>query len=406
MTETTAQGPTEARSLDPHEMFTPEAATDPHPLFREMLEQCPVSRQEGGAFGDDPTVYLSNYDDVRWALRHPEIFSSTETVEIGNERPLIPLQVDPPEHAKYRRLLDPEFSPRWIAELEEGTRALVDELIDGFIEHGVCDFHADFSQPLPSTVFLEFFGLPLDRRDDFFRWRDNIIRPDAADLEAAQALRVATGQEMYAYLGQVMDERLEDPDDGLLSRLLHARIEGEKLSREEILDISYLLMIAGLDTVTATLDCSMTNLARHPALRQTLAEDPTRADDAVEELLRFESPVQVVPRIVRQEITMNGVDLQPGDRVTVVIGATNIDPDHFEHAEQVDFDRQANRHLAFGGGPHRCLGSHLARMELRVALEQWHRRIPDYALDVDVVPHFSPGIRQPPALPLRWPASS
>jgi cytochrome P450 len=396
----TSDDPAAGGTLDPAAMFTPDVAADPVPFYREVLARCPAHRSD---FAGAPAVFLSRYDDVRFALRHPEIFSSAaDAVQIGQDRPLIPLQFDPPDHAKYRRLLDPELSPRWVATLEESTRAKVDELVDAFADRGSCDFHAELSEPLPSSVFLELFGLPLDRRDDFFRWRDNIIRPGTADLEAAAEIRRATGREMYAYFEEVMDARLADPDDSLFSRLLHAEVEGERLSRDEILDICYLFLIAGLDTVTATLDCAITALARDPARRRELAEHPELTAAAVEELLRRETPVQVIPRVARQRVEIGGVSIEPGDHVTLVLGATNVDAEQFDHPDDLDFARDANRHLAFGAGPHRCLGSHLARMELRVALERWHARIPDYALAAGTELQFSPGIRQAVSLPIVW----
>ncbi len=390
-------------AFDPTPLFTPEVATDPIPFFSEMLDKCPVSRTSLDALDGGSSVTITRYDDVRWALRHPEIFSSSaDAVQIGQERPMIPLQIDPPDHAKYRRLLDPELAPRWIAELEDETAALVDEIIDTFVDAGSCDYHADFAQPLPSTVFLNLWGLPLEKRPDFYRWRDNIVRPSTLDPEEAQRVRTETGKEMYAYFEEVIDERTAAPDGALFSRLLDAEIEGNQLTREEILDISYLFLIAGLDTVTATLDCATILLLGNPRWRQWLVENPDRTDMAVEEVLRHESPVQVVPRIVKEPVTMAGVDLEPGDVVTLLLGASNVDPRHFEHAEDVDFEREVNRHLAFGGGPHRCLGSHLARMELRVALRGWHERIPDYDLGPDADLTLSPGIRQPTSLPLVW----
>jgi cytochrome P450 len=398
----------DAGEVDPGILFTPDVADDPVPFYREMHARCPVHRSDGdpngnGAGWGSPVVHLMRYEDVRFALRHPEIFSSAaEAVQIGQERPLIPLQLDPPEHAKYRRLLDPELSPKWVATLEDDTRAKVDELLDGFADNGSCDFHDEFSQPLPSTVFLQLFGLPFDRREDFFRWRDNIIRPSTFDMEEARAIRAETSKAMYAFFEEVMDGQRDG--EHLFGRLLRAEVEGERLSREEILDISYLFLIAGLDTVTATLDCAITHLARNPERRRQLAARPELTADAVEEMLRIESPVQVIFRVVKQPVTIGGVDLQAGDHVSLVLGATNVDDEHFERADEADFEREANRHLAFGGGPHRCLGSHLARMELRVALEQWHRRIPEYELAEGAEVHFSPGIRQAPSLPLVWSA--
>ncbi|MDX6287598.1 MAG: hypothetical protein QOG53_3083 [Frankiales bacterium] len=385
-------------------LFSPEAADRPHVPYRYLLEKCPVARSDGGSVSGEPggSVLISGFEDLHWAFKHPEYISSEEAVAIGNDRPLIPLQIDPPGHAKYRRLLDPQFSPKKMAALEPDFRVLVNQVIDTFIERGECDFHEDFATPIPSTFFLRLTGLPLTDLPVFLQWRDNIIRPDVApgDFDAAAAIRADTGKQIYAYFESAFDEREAQRDDGLLSRLLDAEVEGMRLTREELLDICYLLIIAGLDTVTATLDCMIHRLATHPHERQRLVDDPSLSHAVVEELLRFETPVMVVARTVKQDVTLRDVELRAGDMVTMVIGAGNLDDVEFAHSDTVDFDRGRNRHLAFGAGPHRCLGSHLARLEVRVALEEWHRRIPNYRVADGADFHFSAGIRQANTLPL------
>jgi cytochrome P450 len=391
--------------LDPTAMlFAPETANAPHEAYRRMREECPITRSEDASISGRPgaAVVISRFEDLAWALKHPEYLSSEDAVAIGNDRPLIPLQIDPPDHAKYRRLLDPEFSPKRMAALEPDFRVLVNQVIDRFADAEGCDFHEDFATPLPSAFFLRLTGLPLDDLPIFLQWRDNIIRPDVepGDFDAAAEIRAATGREMYAYFERALDARAEQRDDGLLSRLLDAEIDGERLTREELLDICYLLIIAGLDTVTATLDCAITNLARNPEARQQLVDRPDLAPAVVEEMLRFETPVMMVPRTVKQDVTLSDVDLKAGDTVTILLGAGNLDDAEFDAAHRVDFERERNRHLAFGAGPHRCLGSHLARLEVRVALEEWHRRIPHYDVAPDAAVQFSPGIRQAESLPL------
>jgi cytochrome P450 len=385
-------------------LFEPETANAPHESYRRLREECPVARIDNGSISGEPgaSVLISRFEHLSWALKHPEYLSSADAVAIGNDRPLIPLQIDPPDHAKYRRLLDPEFSPKKMAALEPDFRVLVNQVIDRFLERGECDFHEDFATPLPSTFFLRLTGLSLDDLPVFLQWRDNIIRPDVepGDFDAAAEIRAATGREIYAYFERALDAREAERDAGLLSRLLDAEVEGERLTRDELLDICYLLIIAGLDTVTATLDCAMAFLARNADHRQMLVERPELAPGVVEEVLRFESPVMMTPRMVKQDVTIDGVDLKEGDNVTLLIGAGNLDDDEFERAHVADFERERNRHLAFGAGPHRCLGSHLARLEVRVALEEWHRRIPHYEIAAGAELQFSPGIRQVESMPL------
>ena len=381
-------------------VFSQAAADAPHEAYRQLRESCPVARS---SFAGTPAVYLSRYDDVLWALRHPEIFSSAvEALSIGQEQPLIPLQVDPPEHTRYRRLLNPEFVPRKIAELEADVRVLVNGIIDTFADRGYCDFHGELATPLPSTIFLRLMGLPLDDLPMFLRWRDDIVRPDVApnDLEAAARARAAASHAISGYFEHSIERRRRTPDDGLLSRLVHSEIDGERLTQAELLGISHLMLLGGLDTVTATLDCMVAHLARHPERRRQLVEDPSLLPAAVEELLRRESPVMVVLRILARDITIGDVELRAGDHVTLLVGAANADGREFADGDGVDIARDPNRHLAFGAGNHLCLGAHLARLELCVALEELHRRIPDYRIPDDTEIHYSPGIRQADHLPL------
>jgi cytochrome P450 len=383
-------------------VFSEGFADDPIAGYQQLQAECPVARNPG-MFGV-PGVTLARYEDVLWALKHPEIFSSQDVVQIGNEFPLIPLSVDPPEHAKYRRFLDPQFSPKKMAALEPEFRAFVNEVIDGFVDRGECDFHEDFATPLPSTFFLALMGLPHADLPKFLQWRDDTIRPDATTIEEGQAIRERAGHDITRYFERAIEERRANPDDRLLSTIVHGEIDGRPFTHAELLGACHLLLLGGLDTVTATLDCMITYLARHPERRRAIVEDPTLVPAAVEELLRHQTPVMMVPRKIAQDHEIDGVECKAGDSATLLIGAANIDAREFDDADDVAFDRAHNRHLAFGGGPHRCLGSHLARLELRVAVEEFHARIPEYEIAPGAEIHFSPGIRQAHSLPLVFPA--
>jgi cytochrome P450 len=233
-----------------------------------------------------------------------------------------------------------------------------------------------------------------------------IIRPQTLlpnpTHEGAQALRKEAGRQIYEFFGAVIDERQRKRGSDMVSYLIETEIDGQRLTREEILDVSFLLILAGLDTVTATLGCNIAYLAANPAQRRRLVEKPSTIPGAVEELLRWETPVTAVPRIVKQEVEIHGQLLKKGEMVTLLIGASNVDATEFSEPERVDFERERNKHLAFGGGPHRCLGSHLARLELEVALQVWHERIPDYRVKPGETPRYSPGIREVQYLPLVW----
>ncbi len=382
-------------------LYQPGGADDPVPTYRDALARCPVSRSVN-SYGK-PAVALADYADVMWAFKHPEVFSSRpEALDMGQEQILIPFQVDPPMHTAYRRLLNPWFTPRSLAPMEPDVRKLVNEIIDVFAAEGECDFHEDFATPLPSTIFLRFLGLPLSDLPQFLQWRDDGIRPrvEPGDYEGAQAIRRAAGKAINSYFEDAIADRRADPGDDLMSEIVQSRIEGQGLTDTELLGIFHLLLLGGLDTVTASLDCMIAYLAQHPEPRARLIADPAVVPAAVEELLRCLSPVMTMPRVAAREHEMRGVAIHPGDPVMLMLGAANVDDEQFADPEAVDFDREPNRHVAFGGGHHLCLGAHLARLELRVALEEIHRRIPDYRIPEGTEIHHTAGIRQADALPL------
>jgi cytochrome P450 len=208
-----------------------------------------------------------------------------------------------------------------------------------------------------------------------------------------QAYQQKTADSIYQYFEEVLDEREADRRDDLLSRFLDVEVDGIKLKRTEILDICFLFLIAGLDTVSATLDCMFSYLAQHPEQRQQLVDDPSLIPAAIEELLRWETPVLGVARAATRDTELAGCPVHKGDQVSVILSSANTDPAEFDDPDVVRFDRATNRHLAFGGGLHRCLGSHLARQELRIALREWHRRIPDYSVAPGHTLVYTPAIR-------------
>ena len=296
---------------------------------------------------------------------------------IGTGRPLIPLMLDGPEHTKYRSLLDPLFAPKEVAKIEQRTRALCDDLIDGFGGQGQVDLYGQFCDPLPSQIFLTLLGLPLEDIA-FLQWfKDGIIRP--TDEEH----RTAVSPRMVSYIYAELDRRAElgDPGDDLFGGFMKAEVDGRRLSREDVVDIVFLLVMAGLDTVAASLSCMFEWLARHPKERQRLIDDPSGWPAAIEELLRVQTPVVAGARYATADFVLGGQQINAGDTLQVHWAAANLDGNIFENPTDVDLTRTGNRHIAFASGFHRCLGSTLARMELRVALETFHARIPDYGLD-------------------------
>jgi cytochrome P450 len=378
---------------------------DPQPRYMQLLEQ-------GGFVQATEGMALSfNRANTDYVLRHADEFSSRVEMSLGNVRPLIPLNVDPPMHSKYRKLLDPLFAPRRMDEQEADITRRVNGFIDAFIDRGECNFTEEFAELFPSSVFLGLMGLPEDEMRMFLRMRDGILHAEkldekaSVDMEARFAVMTAAGQEVYEYFGNLIDERTKSPADDIISRFLAAEIDGERLTRDDILDICFLFLIAGLDTVSDTLTCSYAFLATHPAHRQMIVDDPSIIPTAVEELLRWESPVPSgVPRRATCPVELpSGAHVDADTMVLPSYGAANVDPAFFDDPMDVRFDRENNPHIAFGGGVHRCLGSHLARRELRVTLREWHRRIPDYRIKPGHEQlEYPPGLRHVKDLTLSW----
>jgi cytochrome P450 len=361
----------------------------------EMAQASPVH-----PFGKG--VMIAGAKAVDEVLHDPKRFSSDpRAVYLGSDTGLIPLQVNPPEHVRYRKMLDPLFAPKKMLLLEERVAALVNRCIDSVIEQGRCDFSDTVAVPVPSGTFLELLGLPLSGLDRFLALKDDMIRPPGATMAEQDARRTAAAQEVFALFGEALDDRHREGREDLLSHLARLEASGD-LTRVESLNICHLLLSAGLDTVTDTLECSLAYLARHPEHRRVLVEDPSVIPHAVEELLRYESPVPLIARVAEADTEVGGCPVHRDAPVHVLVASFNLDEAVFPDPFTVDFERNANGHISFGAGVHRCLGSHLARMELRVVLREWHRRIPDYGLAEGTVLMYSPALREIRHLPLEF----
>ena len=374
--------------------------TAPQPIYREMLNAGPLAQLAPGV------TMTATREALNAAAKRPDLFSSEGIYNLGNARPLIPLAVDPPGHAKYRKVLDPLFAPKRMEAMEAAIAERANHFLDPIVERGQCEYHDDFAVPFPSSIFLELMGLPWDELDVLLRLKDGILRPgtDGDSVETRTRIMNETGQEIYDYFNAILDERQKHPRDDILSQFLRSEVDGDRLTREDILDICFLFLIAGLDTVTDSLSCFYAFLSQHPDHRRQLAEHPEVIPSAVEELLRWESPVPNPPRLVAADAQLCGHAITKGSVLQLGLGPANVDTATFGDPFEVRFDRDANPHVAFGVGVHRCLGSHLARRELRVALREWHRRIPDYELVPGTELEYPPGLRSVQNLHLRWPS--
>jgi cytochrome P450 len=335
-------------------------------------------------------VELTRFEDVVAVTKRRDVHSmDVETVAalslaLGAGRPLIPLMLNGEIHTRYRKLLDPLFAPKQVAKLEPVIRNLAERLIDGFVADGRVELYAALCEPLPSQIFLSQLGLPLEDVP-FLLWvKDGVVRP------ADQEHQASAGPQLIEYLEAELQRRhaSDEPRDDLIDGFLKAEIDGHRLTREDVIDITFLLVLAGLDTVTASLSCIVDWLARHADQRDCLVADPSLLPSAVEELMRIQTPVVAGSRHATADFEIGGCQVAADDQLRVVWAAANLDPDVFPEPTTVDFRRPNNRQIAFASGFHRCLGSHLARLELRVVLDALHRRIPDYRLDPSRAPGY------------------
>ncbi|KXX57283.1 cytochrome P450 [Rhodococcus sp. LB1] len=340
------------------------------------------------------------------AVTDPEAaFTTRGAVKIGNQRPHIPQQTDPPDHAKYRKLLDQLFSPKRMNSVESEIFTRANTLIDAFIDRGECNFTDEFAEPFPGMVFLDLLGLPQADRPQLQQMADAIFHPgEGITTDVAEITRIqnAGGQQIYDYFGAAIEERRKSPREDMLTGFIGSEIDGRRLTTEEILDICFTLVIGGLDTVKATLTQCMAFLGQNPSHRQRLVDEPGVIPQAIEELLRWETPAAVSFRRSTKDQEVLGCPMREGQLVVLSFGGANVDPEAFPDGMTVDFDRKPNRHLAFGSGIHRCLGSHLARRELNVALQEWHRRIPEWSLKTGTNLTSSMPIRTIANLELVW----
>jgi cytochrome P450 len=374
-------GPTDFDIYDPAIVATPEAI---HQRIAELAALGPVvySSRHGGHW------VVTGYPEVQQVLRHPELYSSwpNNIIPRGTGK-LLPLELDPPEHTVYRQSLQRLFNPARMKALESEIRALVVELIDGFAGRGEAEFIAEFAHPLPTRAFLALMGWPLADAEMFTRCTDiTLLGLPGASEEESNAAKEQAAQQMFGYFAAVVAQRRERPGPDITTAIINSPIEVDGASRrltdEELVNMFFLLLIAGLHTTQGSLAWSMLHLAAHPAQRQRLVAEASLIPAAVEEMLRIEAAVSP-GRQVRQDTELGGVTLNRGDTVLLVLAGANRDAREFTEPADVRIDRLPNRHLSFGAGPHRCLGSHLARIELRIALEELHRRIPDYRLAPD-----------------------
>jgi cytochrome P450 len=350
---------------------------------------------------DDGTVTLVRMADIQELNRHRSVLGLGSVGRADPYRRFIPLEVDGDEHRMWRHVLDPVFAPRRIGELEPAIRQRARDLLDDFADRGHAEVYSEFCAPLPQTIFLELMGLPVTDL--------HILAPTAPpDRDGMTPEDLDQQEEEYGrhndYLKDAVEERMASGEKrtDLLGWLIELEVDGRPIAVEEILDIAAGLIAGGLGTIGATLSVFLTRLATHPEERKVLVDDPTLWRQAIEEYLRFESPVSWTFRTPSEDIVIGGETIKAGTLVFISLITANTDPEAFDDPLTVDFNREPNAHIAFQSGFHRCIGSHLARLELRVALEEFHARIPDYRLADGHEPSYTPLLRETTPLPLVW----
>ncbi|HEY1322131.1 MAG TPA: cytochrome P450 [Streptosporangiaceae bacterium] len=379
----------------------PEWSADPYPIQDDLRSRCPIAHT--GRFGGGwlPT----RYEDVAEIAYDTERFSSRAII-MGNFRPprelapiggSPPISSDPPFHHDARKLLLPAFTKSAISRHEPAAREMCHSLIDAFEGQDVVDAARDYAQHIPIRVIASMLGFPPEDGPQFRGFVETAL--EGVNLPPEE--RISGMNDLFDYLLAQVRDHLDNPRDDLTSYLIDAELYGHKLERDHVVGTMALLLIAGIDTTWSAIGASLWHLAKTPADRSRLAAEPALLPTAAEEFLRAYAPVTMA-RLVKEDMHWRGVDMKSEDWILLSFPAANRDPAQFDRPGEVIIDRQVNRHAAFGLGIHRCLGSHLARMELRVALETWLARIPDFTLADPTAVTWSAGqIRGPRTLPLR-----
>ena len=380
----------------------PAWVKDPYPIWDELRERCPVAHTEryGGAW------LPTRHADVS-AIAHDTEHFTSRTVVMGNGRPgddalpapigvAPPITSDPPFHAQARRLMQPAFAPKQIDLLEPFTRELCARLLDPFVGKDAIDAGEDYAEHIPTLVIAKMLGFP-EEDEELFREFVHVI---LEGIDAPMEERIEAFAPIEEYFTARIEEHMANPQDDLTSYLLNAELGGQPLEPQHIFGTMVLLIVAGIDTTWSAIGSSIWHLAQHPEEVARLKADPALLPVAIEEFLRAYAPVTMA-RLVKEDVDFNGCPMKVDDWILLSFPSANRDPEFFEDADKVIIDRAVNRHAAFGLGIHRCLGSNLARMELRVALEEFLARFDTFSLaDPDAVTWSQGQVRGPRHLPI------
>ncbi|MCX4514806.1 cytochrome P450 [Streptomyces sp. NBC_01619] len=390
----------------------PAFLADPFPLFRQLREEGPVRRAV--IAGGLEAWLVTRYEDGLAALSDPRLSSDVRDASDPRLMQQLPvteresmlsnmLRTDPPDHTRLRRLVSKAFTARRVGELRPRVQEITDRLLDDVVAAGRAELVADFALPLPVTVISELLGVPVEDRHDFQRWTDDMLlrraeMPDPAVVNAAW-------EQMRSYLTKLLEAKRARPGDDLLSALITARDEEQRLNEDELIAMSFLLLVAGYITTVNLIGGGIAALLAHPDQLALLRDDPELLPGAIEEFLRYDGPVSPgIARFAREEVEIAGVTVPPGATVLIASAIADRDPARFADPDRLDITRRDNAHLAFGHGIHYCLGAPLARLEGQVAIGTALRRLPGLALAVPPGElRWRPGgLRGPQQLPVTF----
>jgi cytochrome P450 len=390
-----------------YDIFDAGYIADPYGIWDELRDNCPIAHTERRGGSWLPTRYA----DVTEMARNIVNFPSGNGIAVvpppqsadGSGPPALlqyglpPISADPPLHTWTRRLILPTMSPQRVEEYEVYTREVCRRLVAEAVDKGEADLAAGYAQQIPVRVIGHILGVPESMSDQFTEWVRDVLEFAFDDERRMRGMRG-----IIDYLQTALDDRVANPTDDFISELLTAENDGEPIERSVVLGMCVLLLVAGIDTTWSSIGSAMWHLAAHPDDRRRLATEPELMPTAIEEFLRAYSPVTMARRL-SHDVEFRGCPMKEGDRILMNFPAANRDPEAFPDADQVILDRQHNRHVAFGAGIHRCAGSNLARMEVRVAIEEWLARIPDFELvDPSLVTWAGGQVRGPRSVPVRF----
>jgi cytochrome P450 len=363
-----------------YDPFSHQLHDDPYSVYRALRDEHPLYYCQARS-----TWVLSRFDDVWDAVHDSETFSSAQGVFPGmggyNPDQSLPVMImmDPPRHTQLRRLVNRAFTRRQVADREQVIREIARKLVDSLVDAGGGDLVEDLAKPLPTIVIAELLGVPQEDRKEFRQWSDQLVQ-DNPDDQAAATKAMEGGAHLIRYFGDLFAERRRSPRDDLLTALITAEVDGEHLEEDELFGMCVLLLVAGNETTTNLVSNSAVLFDHHPDQWQAIVSDPSRLPGAIEECLRFDSPVQALARTLTRPVDAHGQTMDEGDKVLLIYGSANRDDREFREPDTFDIERTIDRQLAFGHGIHFCLGAPLARLEAQIVYSELLRRSPEWTI--------------------------